>query len=82
VYLAAFENFILNLIHLNKQFGLTGDLRYEYQITTLSKVRNCLVHRNSIVTIKDINDKTNNLLRAQYSRMKMYTEKDGQETEL
>jgi len=61
---------------------LTGNLTYEKQVTSLNKVRNCLVHRNGIVTPKDINDKTTNQLRAEYSRMKMYADKDGQETEV
>jgi hypothetical protein len=59
--------------------ALTADLTYEEEINSINKVRNCLVHRNGVVTDKDVNDIGNRQLKVQYSRMKLYADKDGQE---
>lgn len=50
---------------------LTSDLSYESQILSLNQVRNCLVHRNGLVTEFDINNQVQNQLQVNFSRMKM-----------
>jgi len=62
--------------------GLSGSLLYESDIISLNKVRNCLVHRNGLVTEKDITDEITNQLQVEHSRMIMVCEKDGVEEEI
>jgi hypothetical protein len=62
--------------------GLSDTLLYETDIVSLNKVRNCLVHRNGLVTEKDITDETTKQLKVEYSRMKMFYVTDGVEKEI
>jgi hypothetical protein len=59
-----------NLItHLTTKF-LRGPLTHEQDILSINKARNCLVHRDGIVTDKDVNKGTDELV-ITYERLKM-----------
>ena len=62
--------------------SLVAPLRYKNQIKSINSVRNCLVHRNGLVTQKDINDKKNKTLKLQWIRFKCFHEKNGEEVEV
>lgn len=61
---------------------LTGKLDFEDEITSFNKLRNCLVHRNGIVTLKDINDTENNRLNVKYCRAKVFYIENNEEIEV
>ncbi|MBK6627131.1 MAG: hypothetical protein IPK70_00065 [Flavobacteriales bacterium] len=48
------------------------------EILSINKVRNCLVHRNGVVSALDINDKENNSLRLTYLDHIVHVKIDGQ----
>lgn len=60
---------------------LMGELLHISKISSLNKVRNCLVHRNSIVTDQDINDKESKQLKVELLKMVISIETDGKENE-
>lgn len=61
---------------------LTHSLNYKDQILSINKGRTCLVHRGGLVTEKDINDPSNNMLKLCWVKLKLFYEKDGEEIEL
>jgi hypothetical protein len=66
----------------NLKPNLTDTLSFEIDILSINKVRNCLVHRNGIVTEVDLTDKNSNVLRVEYTRMKFFYEKHNEEIEV
>lgn len=56
---------------------LNNRLNLSDEIKSVNQVRNCLVHDNSIVSDKRINDKENNCLQLKYIELVVYSEKDG-----
>lgn len=71
-----------SLPQLLQKINLNESLQFESKILSINKVRNCLVHRNGIVTAeKDINDKLNNVLRLEYLNLELVNvDADGKET--
>ena len=67
------------IVAVNK--GLTSPLHFEKEFLSLQKVRNCLEHRNGIVSEKDL-DKGSKILKLSLPQLKIYGEKDGITTEL
>ena len=61
----------------------TSSMTYKEPAKNMNKVRNCLVHRNGIVTQeKDINDKVNNVLKLTYYSLETdRLDENGKETE-
>jgi hypothetical protein len=55
---------------------------YKNQILSINKGRTCLVHRNGLVTEKDINDTINKALKLAWVKYKIFYEKDGKEIEI
>lgn len=66
------------LTHIEKE--LNYPLPLSKEILSVNKVRNCLVHRNSIVSDQDLND--NYRLELYYLDFVTYVEKDGEMVEL
>lgn len=61
--------------------GLSDPLHFEQEFLSLQKVRNCLEHRNGVVSEKDINHE-NRFMRLSLPRLKMFIEREGEEVEL
>lgn len=72
-------NFSTLLASINKE--LKDGLSFEEEFLSLQKVRNCLEHRDGIVTADDVNHQ-NKLLRLILPRLRIFSEKDGDEIEL
>ena len=67
---------------LNKKLNITV-MTYKESVKSINKVRNCLIHRNGIVTQeKDINDKINNALKLTYYSLDLVRlDENGKETD-
>jgi hypothetical protein len=61
--------------------GLSAPLHFENEFLTLQTVRNCLEHRDGIVTEKDL-DPTTKTLRLLLPQIKIFIEKEGREVEI
>jgi hypothetical protein len=61
--------------------GLTSPLHFEKEFLSLQQVRNCLEHRDGLVSERDA-DKDTRSLKLSLPRLGMYGEKDGKHTEL
>ena len=61
----------------------TGNMTYKEPAISINRVRNCLIHRNGIVTQeKDINDKINNVLKLIYYSLDLIRlDENGKETD-
>ncbi len=61
----------------------TANMTYKEPVKSMNRVRNCLVHRNGVVTEeKDINDKANKVLRlSYYSLQTVRIDENGKETD-
>jgi hypothetical protein len=67
-----------NLIeHIN--FRLKEPLQYQRNIETINAARNCFVHRNGIVGLKDLNNDSKDKLTITGHRFKVFFNKDGKE---
>lgn len=55
---------------------------YKKQILSINKGRNCLVHRDGVITEKDINDETENAFKLEWVKMKIFYEEKGKEKEI
>ncbi|HCB51430.1 TPA: hypothetical protein DEP21_02535 [Patescibacteria group bacterium] len=53
---------------------LVNPLVYKKQILSINKGRNCLVHRNGIVSEKDINNKEEDVLKIEWIRLGFFYE--------
>jgi hypothetical protein len=56
---------------------LKSSLFLKDEILSINQVRNCLVHRNSFVSTKDINDLSNQSLKLSFVELVVISEKDG-----
>jgi hypothetical protein len=61
--------------------GLTAPLHFEREFLSLQRVRNCLEHRDGVVTEKDVDPGTQ-VLRLGLPRLKLFYEEEGREIEL
>jgi hypothetical protein len=61
--------------------GLTSPLHFEKEFLSLQQVRNCLEHRNGVVSERDA-DKDTRSLKLSLPHLRIYGEKDGKQIEL
>lgn len=61
--------------------NLTSPLNFENEFLSLQKVRNCIEHRQGMVGLEDVDEKTNTL-KLSFPRLKITTESEGKETEI
>lgn len=57
---------------------LNISIPFKSEIISINQVRNCLVHRNGLVTNKDINDEVNGSLKLSFQELIAMAEKNGQ----
>jgi hypothetical protein len=69
-------NFPTLINEIEKELNISMPLKAE--IISINQVRNCLVHRNSIVMDNDINNETNDCLKLCFLELITLSEKDGQ----
>lgn len=69
-------NFPTLLYELRNLAGI--DLLFSDELISINQIRNCLVHRNGIVSIQDINDISQNGLTLLYVDLITYAEKNGE----
>ena len=68
---------------INDIVGLTGkEIQFKEEVLTINKARNCLVHRDGIISNQDINDKTASALRVNWYEMKTIIRKEDGEAVL
>ncbi len=70
------------LSQLGERKYLKEPLMYEKNILSLNRLRNCLVHRNGIVSSHDIDNTDNNLMELKYKRLALTHNVQGGEVEL
>jgi histidyl-tRNA synthetase len=61
--------------------GLSSPLHFETEFRSLQKVRNCLEHRDGLVSERDVDPQTNSL-KLSLPHLRMYGEKDGIQIEI
>lgn len=58
------------------------NLLHKSEVLTINQIRNCLVHRNGIVSRKDVNSKSTNELILKYIDLVNFADKDGELIEM
>ncbi|MEH6638665.1 MAG: hypothetical protein V7717_05285 [Porticoccaceae bacterium] len=68
------------LEHISKEHGIEVTDSYKEQILSINVARNCYVHRNGIVSDRDINEE--NTLKVKWSRLHTFLQNEDGEKEL